>query len=197
MRPNHPSSTPLTLRRKSMNKILLVIIAALFPVSLSGQIVTGISANIASTADDAIDFGTGINLSAGYALSERLELEIQAQRYWLRAITLNNINSLSIHARFSPFTGNYLRPYIDFGAGLARLTGDPITISDNGQTTIDIDYDLRLFKPKLGMIMPSGFHPDFFIDVGIFYERLIYRDVDNRINWYGITGGLKWIITHN
>ena len=197
MKPNHPSSSILYRKRKYINKILLAIVSAMFPLYLSGQVITGISANIASTSDDAIDFGTGINILAGYAFSDRLELNIQAHRYWLRSVNWNNLNSISLHARFSPLTGNYLQPYIDFGAGLARLTGDPITISDNGPTTIDIDYDLRLLKPKLGMIMPSGFHPDFFIDVGIFYERLIYRDIDNIINWYGITGGLKWIISHN
>ena len=198
MKPNHPPSFQLSCgRRKYMNKILLAIVSAMFPVYLSGQFITGISANIASTADDAIDFGTGINLSAGYALNDRLELDIQAHRYWIRSFNWNNLNSLSLHARFSPFHGGYLRPYLDFGAGLARLTGDPITISDNGQTTFDIDYDLWLFKPKLGMIMPSGFHPDFFVDVGVFYEHFNYRDVDNSINWYGITVGLKWIIPHN
>ncbi len=177
-----------------MEKVLLILVTALFPVYLSGQIMTGISANIASTGYEGIDYGAGLNLTAGYAFSDRLELDIQAYRYWVRSHTWNNLNSLSLHARFFPFTGDYLRPYIDFGVGLARLTGDPII--GHGHV-FDIDYDLWVFKPKLGTTMPSGIHPNIFADIGLFFQRYNFRDVDNKFNWYGISGGLKWKISHN
>ncbi len=189
----HPSATPPSFgRRKYMDKVLLIVITTLFPVYLSGQVVTGISANIASTGYEGIDYGAGLNLSAGYAFGDHLDLEIQAHRYWLRG-PFSNINSLSLHARYSPFTGNYLKPYIEFGSGIARLTDDSIF---DGQT-LGIYYDLWLFKPKLGMTIPSGFHPNIFADIGLFFQRYNFRDVDNRFNWYGITVGLKWKISHN
>ena len=194
MKHQQPPATAILFGSRYMNKILLAIISILFPVYLSGQIVTGISANIASTGYEGINFGAGLNLSVGYEFSDRFGLEIQAHRYWLRSNTWNNLNSISLHARLSPFTGNYLKPFIEFGVGVARLTGDPIT--GNGQV-FEIDYDLWLFKPKLGMTMPSGIHPNIFADIGLFFQHYEFRDVDSRFNWYGINGGLKWIIPHN
>ena len=185
-------------RFKSARLLLTVMIAFMLassPMITAAQLTTSLSANAGSTFQGLgySSSGAGLKLSLGYEIKKWIEIDFQAQRYWLNAMSYNQLNSMALNAKIIPFSTT-IKPYIAFAGGIGNLNGGKIDFGDYEKEFI---YDVWVLKPQIGLLMESGLHENLLVDLNVFYESNKFQGYNGRrfFNLYGVSLGLRYLIT--
>jgi len=146
--------------------IMIAFILTSSPMITAAQMTTSLSANAGSTFKGFgySSSGAGLKLSLGYEIQDWLEIDIQAQRYWLSSPSYNLLNSLALNAKIIPFSTT-IKPYIAFAGGIGNLNSGEINFGDYVNEFI---YDVWLLKPQIGLLVDSGLHENLLVDLNVF-----------------------------
>jgi len=184
-------------RFKSARLLLNIMIAFMLvssPMITAAQLTTSFSANAGSTFQGFgySSSGAGLKLSLGYEIQKWIEIDFQAQRYWLNAMSYNQSNSMALNAKIIPFSTT-IKPYIAFAGGIGNLNGGKIDFGDYEKEFI---YDVWVLKPQIGLLMDSGLHENLLVDLNVFYESNKFQKYNGKrfFNLYGVSLGLRYLI---
>jgi hypothetical protein len=176
---------------KRINKVIFSLILALTPMFASAQLIAGLSANAGSTFKGLgySSSGAGFKLSLGYEIQDWVEIDIQAQHYWLSSPSYDLLNSMALNAKIIPFSTN-IKPYIAFAGGIGNLCTGKLKFDDN---VIVFNYDTWLLKPQMGLLMDSGLLKGLLVDFNLFYESNKFQKYQRtHFDLYGVNLGLRY-----
>jgi hypothetical protein len=171
--------------------IMIAFILVSSPMITAAQLTTSLSANAGSTFKGFgySSSGAGLKLSLGYEIQDWVEIDIQAQHYWLSSPSYDLLNSLALNTKIIPFSTN-IKPYIAFAGGIGNLNSGKLNFGDYVKEFI---YDVWLLKPQIGLLMDSGLHEDLLVDINVFYESNKFQKYQRtHFDLYGVNLGLRY-----
>jgi hypothetical protein len=178
-------------RNKQIKVIIISFFLALSPLFTSAQLITGLSAN-AGSSFEGLGYsasGAGLKLILGYEIQNWIEIDFQAQRYWLNEISYKHLNSLALNAKIIPFSTT-IKPYIAIAGGIGKIYSGILTVEDK---VILFSFDTWLLKPQIGLLMDSGLLDGLLVDFNVFYESNRFQKFKRtRFDLYGVSLGLRY-----
>jgi hypothetical protein len=172
--------------------IMIAFILVTSPMITTAQLTACLSAHAGSTFKGLgySSSGAGFKLSLGYEIQKWIEIDFQAQHYWLNALSYNQLNSMALNAKIIPFSTN-IKPYLAFAGGIGKLNGGKMYIDGDVRVFI---YDTWLLKPQIGLLMDSGWLKDLLVDINVFYESNKFQGYNGKrfFNLYGVNLGLRY-----
>ncbi len=181
-------------RIKWFSRIIITLFLAITPMFTSAQFFTGLSANAGSSFEGMgySSSGAGLKLSLGYEVQDWIEIDFQAQRYWLNALSYEHLNSLAINAKIIPFS-TAIKPYLGFAGGIGKLSSGNIKLQDQ---VIVFSFETWQLKPQIGLLIDSGLLENLLVDFNLFYESNKFQDFNGTsFNLYGVNLGLVYKIS--
>lgn len=140
-----------------------------------------------------IDFGYGINLNAGYALNEKINMGISTQHLWFSCFKGYTIKSLEVQAKYYLLSKS-IRPFVSIKTGIFQEKF-PGIFQEASEWTPEInqpDEYLNSFgiSPSAGILFTSGIHDNLFVNTELTYSHIF---AEREVVLIAFSIGLKYV----